>query len=219
MNARAVSAAAGVVHAAMKTHSTAAGIAMAVEAAGLLMSPEVAAELARLRAGAVPLPDDRFAEVRARAEAATEGPWCTDGWEIYTGTEYLPWASTWIGETCRASDTEGACADAAFIAAARSDVPVLLAEVDRLRAERHSTNEELSSAVERVAELEKQLAAAVESPLAWADDLDAKSLDNFLITLGQATEYEPLNGAISYIHELLTSFRVAVAARGGEHRG
>lgn len=76
----------------------------------------------------------------------------------------------------------------------------------------------LPTLLARVTALEEQLAAAVESPLAWADQLDAKSLDNFLISLGQATEYEPMNGAISYIHELLTSFRVAVAARGGEPR-
>lgn len=50
MNARSVNALAGVIHAAMRTHQTAAGIAVAVEAAGLLMSPETAAELARLRA-------------------------------------------------------------------------------------------------------------------------------------------------------------------------
>lgn len=50
MNARSVNALAGVIHAAMQTHQTAAGIAVAVEAAGLLMSPETAAELAQLRA-------------------------------------------------------------------------------------------------------------------------------------------------------------------------
>ncbi len=84
---------------------------------------------------------------------------------------------------------------------------------------------ELETAQARVAELEQQVAtaearvtAAVESPLAWADQLDAKSLDNFLISLGQAVEYEPIDGAIAYIHELLNSFRVAVAARGGESR-
>ena len=50
MNARRVTAASGVIHAAQKTRQTAAGIAMALEAAGLLQSPESAAELAELRA-------------------------------------------------------------------------------------------------------------------------------------------------------------------------
>ncbi|MFJ9214278.1 hypothetical protein [Streptomyces sp. NPDC102264] len=49
MNATRVSAAAGVVHAAMENgRRTAAGIAAALESAGLLMSPETAAELDRL---------------------------------------------------------------------------------------------------------------------------------------------------------------------------
>lgn len=82
------------------------------------------------------LSEQQLAEICARAEAATPGPWCTDGAEIYTGTEYLPWSSLWIGETCRADDCHGSRDDAAFIAAARTDVPALLAEIERLRAER-----------------------------------------------------------------------------------
>ncbi|WP_406338209.1 hypothetical protein OG987_13185 [Streptomyces sp. NBC_01620] len=50
MNARRVTAASGAIHAAQKTRQTAAGIAMALEAAGLLQSPESAAELVELRA-------------------------------------------------------------------------------------------------------------------------------------------------------------------------
>lgn len=50
MNARRVNAAAGVILAAQKTRQTAAGIAMVLEAACLLQSPEVAAEqLAQVR--------------------------------------------------------------------------------------------------------------------------------------------------------------------------
>ncbi|WP_327160482.1 hypothetical protein [Streptomyces zaomyceticus] len=47
-------------------------------------------------------------------------------------------------------------------------------------------------------------------PLAWAEELDAKSLDNFLTTLGLATEHEPMDEAIAQIHELIRSFREAV---------
>lgn len=85
-----------------------------------------------------PLSADRLAEYAALAEAATPGPWCTDAWEIYQGSEYQPGISEWIGETCRGR-IEGLSqdkADAAFVAAARSAVPELLAEVERLRAER-----------------------------------------------------------------------------------
>lgn len=67
----------------------------------------------------------------------------------------------------------------------------LLAEVGRLRA--------------RVAELEKP-------PLSWTDRLDAKSLDNFLVVLGSATEHEPMSEAIGRVNEVIHSFRVAVEA-------
>lgn len=46
MNARRVNTVAGVILAAQKTHQTAAGIAMVLESAGLLQSPESAAEQA-----------------------------------------------------------------------------------------------------------------------------------------------------------------------------
>lgn len=49
MNAKRVTAAAGVILAAQKTHQTAAGIAAALEASGLLQSPESADELVELR--------------------------------------------------------------------------------------------------------------------------------------------------------------------------
>jgi hypothetical protein len=83
------------------------------------------------------LSPEREQEIRARAEAATPGPWCTDSWEIYQGAEYEPGISQWIGETCRgATSPEQDRADADFIARAREDVPALLAELARVRAER-----------------------------------------------------------------------------------
>lgn len=120
-----------------------------------------------------PLSEQQLAEIRARAEAATPGPWCTDDWEIYTGTEYLPWSSLWIGETCRADDCHGSRDDAAFIAAARTDVPALLAEVERLRAALGTATDEVAERdaeigrwSARVAELEAQ---AAEEPQVCAD--------------------------------------------------
>lgn len=52
VNARAVNALAGVIHAAMQTRQTAAGIAAAVDAAGLLMSPETAREFEQAKTDA-----------------------------------------------------------------------------------------------------------------------------------------------------------------------
>ena len=85
-----------------------------------------------------PLSKERLDAIRAREAAATPGPWCTDGAEIYQGdSEGVPHLAKWIGETCRADEGDGGKADAAFVAAARSDVPALLAEVDQLRLSPH----------------------------------------------------------------------------------
>ena len=72
---------------------------------------------------------ERLAEIRARAEAATVGPWWT--------TRNLRPATIFSGEgsddnNVVAGDAEPA--DATFIAAARTDVPELVAEVERLQA-------------------------------------------------------------------------------------
>jgi hypothetical protein len=89
------------------------------------------------------LTDQQLDDIEARTAAATAGPWCTDSWEIYQGTEYVPGISEWIGETCRgATSLDQDRADAAFVAHARTDVPALLAEVRQLRT--------------RVAELEEE---------------------------------------------------------------
>lgn len=50
MNTRLINSAAGVINAALTQDRTAAGIALALDSAGMLMTPETAAELASLRA-------------------------------------------------------------------------------------------------------------------------------------------------------------------------
>lgn len=94
-----------------------------------------------------PLTEQQLADIETRANAATPGPWCTDSWEIYQGTEYEPGISMWIGETCRGTTSpEQDSSDAEFVAAARTDVPALLAEVRRLRAESERRTEDLAAA-------------------------------------------------------------------------
>ncbi|WP_108990410.1 hypothetical protein [Streptomyces coelicoflavus] len=91
------------------------------------------------------LTSQQLADITARAEAATPGPWCTDAWEIYQGTEYQPGLSQWIGETCRGTTSpEQDRADAAFVAAARTDVPALLAEVRRLQDDLAASAEDVA---------------------------------------------------------------------------
>ena len=72
-----------------------------------------------------------LAAIRARAEAATEGPWdyAGQGWvrhgDMSVGSDQIPevLAATVLSD-----------ADGAFIAHAREDIPALLAEIDRLNA-------------------------------------------------------------------------------------
>jgi hypothetical protein len=86
--------------------------------------------------------DNELAAIKARVEAATPGPWeaswSTDFPEGHTegGSKYVyaPTVSSVL-----AGDIEWGWVhpvDADFIASARADVPALLAEIDRLKAER-----------------------------------------------------------------------------------
>jgi len=91
---------------------------------------------------------ERLAEIRARCEAATEGPWRVHGvdkhWDkhqaYYKVRGSIP-GRKWQIADCRYVDHEEGCydegeaaANANFIARARQDIPDLLAEVEALRA-------------------------------------------------------------------------------------
>lgn len=93
------------------------------------------------------LTPERLAEIRERATAATEGPWGSHDFG-YAGEEEPSSIVVHTGEFDHSDlltyDTETAVAwmprwerqesdNATFIAYARTDVPALLAEVDRLR--------------------------------------------------------------------------------------
>ena len=80
-----------------------------------------------------PLSDERIAEIRERCDKATPGPWSVDE---ESGDVWVPsiWRSVAIIEDLDLPLVNPA-ADRAFIAAARQDVPDLLAEVERLRKE------------------------------------------------------------------------------------
>lgn len=72
---------------------------------------------------------DELAAIKARTDAASEGPWEADEWEI-NGAE-------WVAETYDPDDHGKSRVNGNFIAHARQDVPALLAEVERLT--QHST--------------------------------------------------------------------------------
>lgn len=133
-----------------------------------------------------PLSDARMVGIRARAEAATDGPWgvsdevptfvvtCLDG--EGTITDYLDEA------------------DAEFIAHARTDVPALLAEVDRQAAEidrlRKAVKGERVRAEARRDALEEAVGelrrwAAKNQAISTGDEAHDRAFDNgYLAALG-----------------------------------
>jgi hypothetical protein len=83
---------------------------------------------------AQPLTDEQYAAIRAREAAATPGPWAIE-WDHDDVTDApFPVSLGPIGYLEHHGERD--VADAEFVAHARADVPALLAEVDRLRAER-----------------------------------------------------------------------------------
>src|SRR5690606_12364587 len=93
---------------------------------------------------------EQLQEIKTRAEAATPGPW---EWDFALPTDeikkvygecsvWMTLAHSGIGQWV--DGQPGALDDADFIAHARTDVPALIAEVERLKAQ-IATNELLGS--------------------------------------------------------------------------
>lgn len=91
-----------------------------------------------------PLTEERIAEIRGREKAATPGPWrakceILEADECGNATAAMTYVSTNDKGICilygRGHDDTNAQEDAAFIAHAREDIPALLDEVERLRAD------------------------------------------------------------------------------------
>ena len=82
----------------------------------------------------------RLTEIRARADAATEGPWsfvwCHSSGMVAKG-DYPPHdiTSRDLGPFEWLADGDDSDEDCKFIAHARTDIPYLLSEIDRLRGE------------------------------------------------------------------------------------
>lgn len=87
--------------------------------------------------------DERLKEIKARAEAATPGPW--NSWAVVDGIPHNHVASPTeeIAELDNGEYIENPNmdADAKFIAHARQDVPDLIAEVERLEAKLKNVTE------------------------------------------------------------------------------
>lgn len=102
---------------------------------------------ARLASGRLVMGGQRLAEIEARANAATPGPWSSEDGPRVLDSEGFESITVWVVRGLRtatlalirhmagtyASERD---ANAAFIAHARQDVPELVAEVKRLRRRR-----------------------------------------------------------------------------------
>ena len=93
--------------------------------------------------------NERLAEIKARVEAATPGPWFVNMTKV--------WA--WKGALRGVDDrkmflTEASPANAYFIANARTAIPELIAEVERLREHVASLEHAYKDSRERIRELE-----------------------------------------------------------------
>lgn len=78
---------------------------------------------------------DRVEQIRARAEAATEGPWVIDSTEPSIWSPRVIVIGNYTAADLYESPAweDGTAEDLGFIAHAREDVPWLLAEVERLQ--------------------------------------------------------------------------------------
>ena len=89
----------------------------------------------------------RLAEIRARVEAATPGPWEFSESNLIVAPE--PDDSDWWGEVASVTDSYfNNTVDADFIAHSRADVPFLLNLVASLTAERDALQAKVDAAVQ-----------------------------------------------------------------------
>ena len=93
-----------------------------------------------------PLTDEQLAEIDARHFAARDGEWKTTTTQEDNAVVYVDHESIHNAVTVLFEADWGEVADAEFIAHAHQDVPALLAEVKRLRAERDTAHAAIKEA-------------------------------------------------------------------------
>lgn len=86
-----------------------------------------------------PLTEERIAEIRGREKVATQGPWGNMLALVISGEKDIA-----VAQYSRGVTRDEQRANAAFIAHAREDIPTLLDEVERLRAENERQKEVIS---------------------------------------------------------------------------
>ncbi len=79
-----------------------------------------------------PLTDEKLAEMQARCDAATPGPWIYDEFQLTIDIDLDPLPENTVAQIDELRDH---APDGEFIAHARTDLPQVLADNERLRAE------------------------------------------------------------------------------------
>lgn len=112
-----------------------------------------------------PLSAAELAEIRAREQAATPGPWHAES--IGSGVRHLDRNCDWYAADLPdgynlpgRQGVDGGQNDGEFIAHARTDVPRLLAEVERWQSFASGLERQNAEQHKRIRDLESQIAAA-----------------------------------------------------------
>lgn len=103
----------------------------------------------------------RLEEIKARVEAATAGPWGTDGDSVYPRLQGGWICQLFYKDEARMPNSKN---NAAFIAHSRQDVQDLLAEVERLQTtvrEERANIDHLTRALEQADNLNTELVNAI----------------------------------------------------------
>jgi hypothetical protein len=127
------------------------------------------------------LTPERLAEIKARTEKATPGPWTTHvlprsvgGQTVTVHSESGPYTMAWTVDIPPEIGGMVAAPDAVFIAHAREDIPDLLTEVKRLRAGDAPADHLalLRLGLRRVMAERDALQAKLDQVREWAEDND-----------------------------------------------
>ena len=138
--------------------------------------------------------------IKTRAEAATPGPWNWDTDWLRQGTEQeggeVVMRVEVVGEP---DETEAQLViltrDATFIAHAREDVPALLAEVERLRADNRQLRCALVAGCNAVAEVNENYGQGL-SIAGWHLNGDLDPLDNWITDWGLGEALDEMRAAL-----------------------
>ncbi|MFB7440193.1 hypothetical protein ACFC01_17850 [Streptomyces mirabilis] len=169
MNTRAITSAAGVILAALQQNRTATGIALSLESAGLLMSPEAAADLASVSTDAVGVTEQAVKELQREHELSA-------GVRQENVRLFLAWGSARMRARRKNEALKKLRARVAELEAqrqadqktwrhdlrtARDEREAMAARIAELELERHSTNDALADVTlaQRAAESADRLTA------------------------------------------------------------